>query len=241
LIHASGESAVKSSLLPVSILVLATLSACNTADEAPKEQPEAVEAAASGGEAAVKPSFDCAKAEAEAEKMVCADPALARLDNEVARLYGLAEADKNLNAAAKAELTTIQRGWVKGRDDCWKADDKKFCLLASYGMRAHELRQGYANARSDDPNALSLGPVVFKCDGIDAPLGITFFTVEPGYAYLQNGTTSVMFAAVPDAPDARYAGKDADGGDYVLVTAGNSASFTRPGSTEAKCQMDEIG
>jgi uncharacterized protein len=187
------------------------------------------------------PSFDCAKAGSDAEKLVCSDAPLAQLDNELARLFALAEKDTGLSAASRAELKATQRGWIKGRDDCWKADDKKQCVLANYGSRIHELRQGYANARSPDPASVSTGPVVFKCDGIDAPLGVTFFTVEPGYAYLQNGERSVMFTAVPDAPDARYTGKGADDGDYVLVMEGKGAVFTRPATAETKCTMDEIG
>lgn len=191
--------------------------------------------------AAVKPSFDCAKAGSDAEEMVCSDASLAQLDNEMTRLFKLAEKDDNLRTAEISELKAMQRGWIKGRDDCWKAEDKRQCVLASYGMRIHELRQGYANARSADPASVSVGPVVFKCEGIDAPIGVTMLTVEPGLAYLQNGETAVMFTADVKAPDARYTGKGADGGAYVLVTNGREALFTRPGAREAVCTMDEIG
>lgn len=37
--------------------------------------------------AAVKPSFDCNKAQTEAEKLVCSDDDLAKLDNELAKRY----------------------------------------------------------------------------------------------------------------------------------------------------------
>ena len=36
---------------------------------------------------AVKPSFDCANVQTEAEKLVCADDDLAKLDNELAERY----------------------------------------------------------------------------------------------------------------------------------------------------------
>lgn len=232
---------MKSFRILASALTIYSLGGCNSATEVDgRESSESKTTAAAEDDTPAKPSFDCVKAQSDAEKMVCSDAPLAQLDNEVARLYALAEKDTNLTAAAKAELTTMQRGWVKGRDDCWKEDDKRNCVLTSYGMRAQELRMGYANARSRDPAAVSTGPVVFKCEGIDAPLGVTFFTIEPGFAFLQNGTTSVMFTAVPDAPDARYTGTSFDG-EYTLVTAGRDASFTRPGIAEAKCVMDEIG
>lgn len=227
----------------VSILALAALSACQSESNAPadKTATTAPESEKSAVAASLKPSFDCAKAESEAEKMVCSDNALAQLDNEIARLFALAEKDSNLTAASKAELITTQRGWVKGRDDCWKAEDKMHCVLTSYGQRAQELRISYANARSADPNARSTGPVVFKCDGIDEPLGITFFVIEPGYAFLQNGNIAVMFTAVPDVPEAKYTAKSFDGSDYTLITNGDDVTYTRPGEASAQCKRDEIG
>lgn len=235
---------MKPFLVAACAVALGSLPACSNSEQAGKDAAVATATAANSPGAsavAVSPSFDCAKAGSEAEKLVCSDPALARFDNEVARLFALAGKDPNLTPQAASELTTVQRGWVKGRDDCWKASDKRQCVLASYGSRIQELRQGCANARKADAASVSVGPVVFKCEGIDAPLGVTFFTVEPGYAYLQNGASSVMFTAEPKAPDARYSGKGADGGDYVLVVDGRNAVFTRPGAAAAKCVMDEIG
>lgn len=226
-----------------SILAFAALSACQNESSSPTDKAAASATESTQTEAAApgKPSFDCALAESEAEKMVCADNGLAQLDTEVARLFALAEKDASLTTKAKAELIAMQRGWVKGRDDCWKAEDKKRCVLTSFGQRAQELRIGYPNARSAAPNALSTGPVVFKCDGIDAPLGITFFTIEPGYAFLQNGDTAVMFTAVPDVPEAKYTAKSFDGSDYTLIANGDDVSYTQPDEAEAKCKRDEIG
>lgn len=235
-------------MVPISTMVMsAILAACSSQPDASPEQAGSNSASSADADqptadsADVKPSFDCAKAGSDAEEMVCSDRSLAKLDNEMTRLFALAEKDANILPAARAELKAMQRGWIKGRDDCWKAGNKRQCVLASYGMRIHELRQGYANARSADPASVSIGPVVFKCDGIDAPIGVTMLAIEPGFAYLQNGATAVMFTADAKAPDARYTGIGADNGAYVLVTKGKEAFFTRPDAREAVCTMDEIG
>ena len=40
----------------------------------------------------------------------------------------------------KAVLESVQRGWVSGRDDCWKPDDVRRCVLESYQTRLVELK-----------------------------------------------------------------------------------------------------
>jgi uncharacterized protein len=66
-----------------------------------------------GAELAVAdgPSFDCGKAKAPIELLVCDDPELIRLDGLVGQAYAstLAESD------AKETLTTEQRAWLASR------------------------------------------------------------------------------------------------------------------------------
>ena len=65
----------------------------------------------SGGAArAVTPSFDCAKAENADEEEICADPALAQADREIARLY--AERMKTLDRKLAGYLRADQRAWA---------------------------------------------------------------------------------------------------------------------------------
>ena len=80
------------------IAVAFLLSACSK-PESPSATAPAETAAATTAPAAqvpapvppptgpVAPSFDCAKAESEAETMVCADYGLAALDNRLAEVY----------------------------------------------------------------------------------------------------------------------------------------------------------
>jgi uncharacterized protein len=89
------------------------------------------------------PSFDCGKAESSAEKLVCEDAELARLDRRVAERYAAAlDVIRNLDTgASRAEdqLRASQRGWIKGRDECWKAADLKSCVESAYLRREGEL------------------------------------------------------------------------------------------------------
>jgi hypothetical protein len=74
------------------------------------------------GRAGRRPTFNCAKAQGEVEKLICSDASLAALDRK------LDEAYRAVSAKAKGKLATQlcdeQRGWVKGRNDCWKAKAK---------------------------------------------------------------------------------------------------------------------
>lgn len=89
------------------------------------------------------PAFDCAKAESDAETLVCADPDLAAIDRRLADVYARAlDVASGLDAGAaeaEAELKATQRGWIKGRDECWKADELRTCVEAAYLMREAEL------------------------------------------------------------------------------------------------------
>lgn len=99
-----------------------------------------------------EPSFDCSMAESSAEELVCADPVLAALDGRLAEKYRSAlKTAGDLDAGADeavATLKAMQRGWIKGRDDCWKADDLRSCVQSAYLTREAEL---VATWMLDDP------------------------------------------------------------------------------------------
>ena len=87
---------------------------------------------------AAQPSFDCSKATHEAELLICKDADLAALDRSLAELY--ATVLRNVPASEQKTLKAEQRGWVKGRDDCWKASDQHGCIKAAYQSRIDELK-----------------------------------------------------------------------------------------------------
>jgi uncharacterized protein len=87
---------------------------------------------------AAHPSFDCSKASHEVEELICKDSDLAALDRSLAELY--ATVLKHTPAKEQGKLKTEQRGWVKGRNDCWKSDDQHGCVKAEYEARIKELK-----------------------------------------------------------------------------------------------------
>lgn len=81
------------------------------------------------------PSFDCRKVkDSSIEKMICADDELAKLDRKLAEVYNAAS--KRAVNEHPLVLTAEQRGWVKGRNECWKSDDKRRCIEENYRRRS---------------------------------------------------------------------------------------------------------
>ncbi len=118
------------------------------------------------------PAFDCARAATAAEEFICGDGGLSRLDRLVAERFAAAlDAARGLDAgAAVAEdgLRADQRGWIKGRDECWKADDPRSCVEQSYLRREGELVAGWM---LDPPTATAF----WACDGDPANEVVTLF------------------------------------------------------------------
>ena len=181
------------------------------------------------------PSFDCEKAQEGIEQLVCATPQLAALDREMARLYGLAENGPNMTPERLQELQAYQRGWIKGRDDCWKAVDEAVCVRDDYVMRIADLRQRYFDARQDDDAGVTIGPLALACDGLDAGVMVTYINVDPGLADVHWRENSMVMEAVPVGSGARYATPG-----YELWGKGDDATFTTP-DVEYSCRFEEIG
>lgn len=83
------------------------------------------------------PAFDCSKARGSVEEMICRSAELARLDRRLTVVYA-----ETLAAATPAEqrlLRAEQRGWIKGRNDCWKSSGPHQCVVGVYNDRIAEL------------------------------------------------------------------------------------------------------
>ncbi len=186
------------------------------------------------------PSFDCAKANGAAEKLVCSDAQLAALDRETARLFNLALHGKHMNETRRRELVTYQRGWIKGRNDCWKAGDLRRCVLDEYAIRIHQLRQGYADARTQDKNGISSGPKVAACKDFGALIGLIFINSEPPLAVLEWRTNKQVFTQGRSGSGARYVSSNADG-KSVFWIKGDNATFEQPGGKNYECKIELPG
>jgi len=87
-----------------------------------------------------QPSFDCTKIEKDStEGIICASDTLMELDNQLSKLY------KEALPKSKKEdmLKATQRGWIKGRNDCWKSKNEKKCIDTLYRLRMDELKSKY--------------------------------------------------------------------------------------------------
>ncbi|MFI8719482.1 MliC family protein [Stenotrophomonas sp. NPDC077464] len=155
---------------------------------APVASPAAPAAGAKEG-----PSFDCAKAASDAEKMVCGDTRLSALDRELAGLYRAAQ-----TGPGELDVAAEQRGWIKGRDACWQAVDANRCLLESYQTRIVELRLA-------SPSAPAAKAVQYACDDAGKPLSVVFYNqMDPQVAVIRLGRDQAIAFAAPSASGSRY-------------------------------------
>ena len=157
---------------------------------------------ATAGQAAkpASPSFDCAKAAGEVQQLVCKDAGLAALDRKLADVY--AKALKSWPADVASEQRAIQRGWVKGRDDCWKDGDLRVCVETAYRRRIAELQARYRLLPAN-------GPVFFACDNNPANVVVvTFFQTEPPTLIAENGDSVSLMYQQPAASGTLYQGRN---------------------------------
>lgn len=198
---------------------------------------------------AAEPSFDCARAGAEAEVAVCSSNALADLDLEMARLYMLALNGPHATDESRRYLKATQRGWIKGRNECWKKGrDLALCVANSYAFRIHEIRDLYADARRED-NEKSSGSFPYRCEGFEPTIGAVFInTVEPLVSLKWAGNW-IILPRVPSGSGAKYTSdywNTLASGGYSGINAlfwihGEEAVFAPPGGPEFTCMRDEIG
>lgn len=171
-------------------------------------------------ERAITASFDCDRAMGQAQELICGDPNLAAMDREIARLSALA-----MEPAAQAE-------WVQQREGCDKADELRHCVMAAAMLKIHRLRHGSEAARARD--GLSVGPVAYRCTGLDAPLLATFVNSDPGAVALEWGGQAIAIDRAAAASGARYDGRW-DGEAYGFWSKGKEATLTIPGNGDFQC------
>jgi uncharacterized protein len=112
-----------------------------------------------------QPSFDCSKVEKDSsEGLICSSHELMNLDKELALLYKQA-----LKKASKDDmLKAHQRGWIKGRNECWKAEDEKQCMVNQYNLRMEELKEKYklSDTQNKSVNTSNGFDKVLKLQGV---------------------------------------------------------------------------
>ncbi|MFH7564277.1 MULTISPECIES: MliC family protein [Oceanimonas] len=147
------------------------------------------------------PSFSCeAVTPGSTEEMICNDAGLATQDRQLAEVYEQAQAK-----AADEHPPTLkasQRGWIKGRNECWKSADQRTCVREQYQLRTAELQARYRLVPAR-------GPFAFSCNGNPAnEVVITHFDTEPATLIAEYGDSVSLMYVQPSASGSRYEGRN---------------------------------
>lgn len=177
---------------------------------------------------AVEPAFDCSKAETEIETLICQHGTLGAKDQKLAEVYAAA-LDKLAGVADKDEaisfLKTEQRGWIKGRNDCWKSHDKVACTADLYDRRIAVLQARYMLVEQGDP-------VFFMCNGNQSDeIVATFMFTEPPSVRLERGDEVKVGILAPSGSGSKY---EADFG-VTFWTQGDEAQVSWPQGNDFSC------
>lgn len=186
--------------IAIASLTLAIVS-CGDSNNNSKSHTANIEANEKGAEQeTLSPSFDCsAVSNARIESMICQQPELAQLDNQLNKVYQQA---LNKAGSISTELKATQRGWLKGRNDCWKNNNKRQCIKKSYQRRTAELQARY---RLVD----SVGQLRLICNNNPQnEFIVTFFNTDPRTLIAERvDQTSLMYNVV-SASGAKYQGQN---------------------------------
>jgi uncharacterized protein len=171
------------------------------------------------------PTFDCAKAQGEVEELICSDASIAKLDHKLDEVYK--GATSKATGKLATQLRAEQRGWVKGRNDCWKAngqetwitatwtvDTVKACVEAQYRIRTSELQSIW---RLVPPKTVSYGCQNNPANEVVA----NFFDTDPPTIRLERGDRTVTMWLVGTASDGNYEGQNVS-----LVYKGNEVKVS---------------
>ncbi|MER2300159.1 MAG: MliC family protein [Pseudomonas sp.] len=150
---------------------------------------------------AAGPAFNCTQVEAGSiEQQICQSEPLSALDRKMAEVYTAAQ--KKAGNEHPPMLMTEQRGWIKGRNDCWKSADQPACIADSYRLRIAALQARYGLVEAT-------GPVFYQCDGNPAKEVVArFFRTEPPTAIVEFGDRSSLMYLEHTASGARYQGQN---------------------------------
>ena len=172
------------------------------------------------------PSFSCDKVTAGSiEAMICADQALSALDRKLSGVYAAASA-KAANEHPPL-LKVEQRGWIKGRNDCWKAGDTRGCVQDEYVRRIADLQARYRLVSG-------IGPVSFICD--DNPANeviVTFFRTDPPTLIAERGDSVSLMYLQPSGSGTKYQGRN----ESFWEHQGEATIIWGYGAPEMRCRQ----
>lgn len=172
------------------------------------------------------PAFACDKADTGSiAAMICGDGDLSALDRKLAGVY--ATALKKAANEHPPRLKAGQRGWLKGRDDCWKNLDKRACVRSAYVRRIAELQAAYRMVPGR-------GPFSYACNGNPANKVIaTFFQTDPPTLVAEHGDSMSLMFQQPSGSGARYQGRN----ESFWEHHGEAAVVWGYGAPAMKCKV----
>ena len=182
----------------------------------------------------IQPTFDCKKANGSVEELICQDNELAQLDQKLSALYKIL-----ISQVAPDEVKLIrafQRGWIKGRNDCWKSmTSKKACVKKNYLIRISELQVQSGSVMGKQ--------VLYDCESTarinnDQANNVTVFyypTDIPSIILTYGILPSEQAYISPSASGSKYLG-----GDILFWTKGKEALFKWKQLEEVHCQEHEV-
>jgi len=179
-----------------------------------------------GTSLAAIPSFNCGKVKpGSMEEMICKDEGLAALDRKLADVYNAAS-KKAVNEHPPV-LKAEQRGWVKGRNECWKSDNKRACLEENYKLRIAELQAKYRLVQGK-------GPVMYGCYG-DPQNVVTamFFQTDPPTLIAERGDQVSLMYLQRSGSGAKYQGRN----ESLWEHQGKATITWGYGAKEMRCQV----
>lgn len=150
---------------------------------------------------ATGPSYECGKVEAGSiEALICENPTLSALDRKLSGVY-IAASRIAINEHPP-RLKAEQRGWIKGRNACWKTNDIPECVTNAYRHRIAELQARYRLLPGH-------GPFGFICNNNPAnEIIATFFQTDPPTLIAERGDSISLMYLQPSASGARYQGRN---------------------------------
>lgn len=187
---------------------------------------------ASAQNSTAQAGFDCAKAKAPIEKIICGNPTLAMLDRETTRVMTLTREDASVS---QPNVLKDQDIWIKQRDECMSSTDKERCLTDSYVGRISALRSDSRAARGAK-GGISLGPFNAECDNGNTSLSVVFVNSEPSYAYVAGRKDNIVLKQALSGSGARYEAQYPKG-QARLWNKGNAAQIALPGGKDMSCTM----
>ena len=177
-----------------------------------------------------QPSFDCSKVEKEScEAIICASDKLMGLDRELSHVYKQAL----VKAPKEDMLKAYQRGWIKGRNECWKVKDAEIYMAELYQQRIQELKEKYQlkDDKKQATGSTNQFDETFSLQGINFHVvatnegAINQLTITPSNLEIVN---SVMKHEIDGSvTGAEIADINADGSPeiYVYINSAGSGSY----------------